>query len=202
MSASPDARLAEMPILTRVERERVLRTWNDSRVEFPGGSTIHDLFEAQVARTPDAEAIVWGTEALTYGELDRRANQLAHYLHSRDVGRGVLVGVCVPRSLEMVVSILAILKSGGSYVPLDPEYPRDRQAFMFRDSGATLVLTQAADADRLRDGGSGPRVLSLDEAAADIASESGRALQIGASADDLAYVIYTSGSTGHPNSPW
>jgi len=141
IAANPDRSISDLPLLTDAEQHQLLIEWNDTKADYPD-QCIHQLFEAQVERTPDAVAVVFGTERLTYHELNRRANQLAHYLRSLGVGPEVLVGICLERSLEMVVGLLGILKAGGAYVPLDPEYPKERLAFMLEDAQVSVLLTQ------------------------------------------------------------
>src|SRR5258708_23703598 len=147
--AHPDEKLANLSLLSEAEREKLLVEWNDTAAQFSNGTCVHELFEAQVARTPDAVAAEFQGKQLTYRELNARANQLAHYLGKQGVGPEVLVGVCVERSFEMLVSILAVLKAGAAYVPLDPTYPSERIAFMIEDAGLSLLLTQARVATRL-----------------------------------------------------
>jgi non-ribosomal peptide synthetase component F len=142
MVVDADRSISALELLTEAEREQLLVEWNDTRADYPEGLCIHELFEAQVERTPDAIAVVFEGEELTYGELNRRANRLAHYLRRLGVGPEVLVGICVERSLEMVVGLLGILKAGGAYVPLDPEYPRERLEFMLEDAQIPVLLTQ------------------------------------------------------------
>src|SRR5215213_10341855 len=142
MAAHSDARLSELLLLTESERRRVLVEWNDTRTEYPRDRCVHELFEERAQRTPDAVAVAFEDQRLTYRELDRRANQLAHHLRALGVGPEVLVGICVERSLEMVVGLLGILKAGGAYVPLDPAYPEERISFMLEDAKASVLLTQ------------------------------------------------------------
>ena len=146
-AANPDQRLSDLPLLTDAERQQLLVEWNQTAVAYPKDRCVHELFEEQVERTPDAMAVAFEDERLTYRQLNERANQLAHHLQELGVGPDTLVALCVERSLEMVVGLLGILKAGGAYVPLDPSYPSDRLAFMLRDSGALLLLTH----QRLRD---------------------------------------------------
>ena len=127
--ANPDQAISELPLLTEAEKHQLLIEWNDTKTDYPQDKCIHQLFEAQVEKTPDAIAVVFEDQQLTYRELNRRANQLAHYLQKLGVGPEVLVGICVERSIEMVVGLLGILKAGGAYVPLDPSYPRERLSF-------------------------------------------------------------------------
>ncbi|WP_143519625.1 AMP-binding protein, partial [Pseudomonas syringae] len=131
------------------EQQHVLREWNATAADFPGEACLHSLIEAQVCATPDAPALIFATEQLSYAQLNARANQLAHRLRESGVGPDVLVGICVERSLELVIGLLAIIKAGGAYVPLDPEYPEDRLAYMMQDSGIGLLLTQTALLERL-----------------------------------------------------
>ena len=142
---NPDAHLAELPMLDTPERQQVLVEWNSTATEYPQRS-LQELFEEQVERTPDAIAVEYDGRQISYGELNRRANQLAHCLRERGIGRDTMVGICVPRSIEMVVGILGIIKAGGAYVPLDPAYPLPRLELMLEDTQAAVVLTE----DRFR----------------------------------------------------
>jgi amino acid adenylation domain-containing protein len=192
----PDRHLSELPLLSEVERHKLLFEWNDTATEYPRQMCVHELFEEQVERTPGAVAVTFGDERLTYQELNQRANQLAHYLRGLRVGPEVLVGVCMRRSLEMVVGLLGILKAGGAYVPLDLDYPKERLAFMLDDSQTSVLLTQERLKEALPEHGA--RTVCLDEDWEEIAKERGENLDSGASSENLAYVIYTSGSTGRP----
>ena len=193
----PDQKLSALPLLTEEEQNQLLVEWNDTGVDHPSNQCIHQLFEKQVERTPDAVAVVYEDSQLSYGELNRRANQLAHYLMDLGVGPEVLVGMCMDRSLEMVVGILGILKAGGAYVPLDPEYPKDRLAFMVDDTQASVLLTQRHLLDRLPQRRA--RTVLLDEDMSDrIAQQEELNPRNQATLDNLAYVVYTSGSTGKP----
>ncbi|MBC8449436.1 MAG: amino acid adenylation domain-containing protein, partial [Chloroflexi bacterium] len=242
--ADPDQRLATLPILRPAERQQILFGWNATATAYPQDQCIHQLFEAQVARTPDAVAVHFppsgvapqpsvvavvapelnsgATEQLTYRQLNRRANQLAHYLRKLGIGPDTLVGLHVERSLEMVVGLLGILKAGGAYVPLDPSYPAQRLAFLLQDTQVSVVLTQAHLVQRLhaprttdhaprttrrpelvQGQHASPRVVCLDADWEAIAQESDEnvapELNSGATGPgNLAYVIYTSGSTGIP----
>ncbi|HEX2079653.1 MAG TPA: amino acid adenylation domain-containing protein, partial [Longimicrobium sp.] len=192
--ARPVAQLALMPA---DERIRVLQEWNRTEAEYPADSCIHELFQQQVERTPDATAVVYEGDRLIYAELNARANRLAHHLRSLGVGPDTRVAICVERSLETMVGLLAILKAGGGYVPLDPSYPAERLAYMLADSAPAAVLTQQALRDRVQD--AGVPVLELDAAAPAWASEAETNPARGALAPEhAAYVIYTSGSTGMP----
>ena len=184
------------PRLTEAERHRLLVEWNDTRTEYPRDRCIHELFEAQAERTPEAVAVVYEDRQLTYRELNRRANQLAHCLRIVGVGPEVLVGICVERSLEMVVGLLGILKAGGAYVPLDPAYPPERLAFMLDDSEVGIILSYGLPAAGLPRGKR--KVVALDRDSAAIAACSNANPNAGVAAHNLAYVMYTSGSTGRP----
>jgi amino acid adenylation domain-containing protein len=194
--ANPDQCLSKLPLLTAAETHQLFAEWNDKRTNYPKDSSLHHLFESQVERTPEATAVVFGTERLTYRELNRRANQLAHHLVSLGVGPDVLAGIFVERSLEMVVGLLGILKAGGAYVPLDPAYPSERIAFMLEDSEVAVLLTQRHLQETIPD--SRAKVVVLDADWHEIAKKEAKNPVHGNSADNLAYVIYTSGSTGKP----
>jgi len=194
--ANPEQRLEDLPLLTAAEQHQLLVEWNDTRADYPKDACIHQLFEAQVERTPDAVAMVFEREQLTYRELNCRANQLARYLRSLGVEPEVLVGICVERSLEMVVGLLGILKTGGAYVPLDPAYPQERLAFMLEDAQVPVLLTQQPLVGNLPD--CGARLVCLDTDWKAIARENQENLTGCVTDHSLAYVIYTSGSTGNP----
>ncbi len=194
--ADPDARLLELPLLDDEERCQVVDVWNRTSRSFPSDKCVHELFEAQVERTPDHLAVAFNGASLTYRELDARANQLAHALIARRVGAESRVGICVERSLEMVIGLLGILKAGGAYVPIDPSHPAQRRALVVNDAGASLVLTRQEDADTFADVDAG--VISLDAAWSVIARSSADAPLPCSGPGNLAYVIYTSGSTGRP----
>ncbi|SFW19223.1 non-ribosomal peptide synthetase [Pseudomonas sp. NFACC10-1] len=193
--ANAAQRIAEVPMLDVAERQQILHDWNATAADFPNEACLHSLIEAQVRATPDAPALVFATEQLSYVQLNARANQLAHRLRESGVGPDVLVGICVERSLELVIGLLAIIKAGGAYVPLDPDYPEDRLAYMMQDSGIGLLLTQTALLARLP-----VQVQSL------CLDQDGDWLEGYSTANpvnlshplNLAYVIYTSGSTGKP----
>ncbi|HEX8318640.1 amino acid adenylation domain-containing protein, partial [Longimicrobium sp.] len=197
LEEAPERPLESIEVLSQVERRQVLEVWNRTEAEYPAESCIHELFEAQVAGTPDVEAVAFEGERLTYAELNTRANRLAHHLRSVGVGPDARVAVCVERSAEMVVALLAVMKAGGSYVPLDPAQPAERLEYMLADSAPTSVLTQKQFRDRFEH--TGVPVLEIDagrpewadQPAADPAME-------GLTPAHLAYVIYTSGSTGRP----
>ncbi|MBD6620278.1 amino acid adenylation domain-containing protein [Komarekiella sp. 'clone 1'] len=194
--ANPKERISQLPLLTQAEQHQLLVEWNDTQAKYPADKCIHQLFEAQVQRTPNAVAVVYDNQQLTYQQLNTRANQLAHYLRSLGVGADVLVGVCIERSLEMVVGILGILKAGGAYVPLDPEYPQERLSFMLEDSQVKVLLTQQQLVESLPKHQA--RIICLDIDWEKIAQNNQSNPLNEATADNLAYVIYTSGSTGKP----
>jgi amino acid adenylation domain-containing protein len=197
MIEAPQQKLREMSLLSSAEREQILGEWNDTRVDYPSHLCVHELFEQQVEHSPDAPALIFEDQTLSYRELNERANQLAHHLRERGVGPEVLVAICLPRSIEMVVGLLAVLKAGGAYLPLDGEYPVERLSFMIEDAGVGLLITDSVMLERLTFE-SGPQVICLDAEREAINRESGENIESGVSADNLAYVIYTSGSTGQP----
>ncbi|MFC3573275.1 amino acid adenylation domain-containing protein, partial [Streptomyces yaanensis] len=192
--------LSAVGVLDAAELDQVLRQWNDTAVEVPS-ATLPGLFAAQVARTPDAPAVMFEGESVSYGELDTRANRLARYLSGLGVGAESVVGVCLPRGVDMVVALLAVLKAGGAYLPIDPELPAERIAFVLADAGAVCVLTVSEVAGVLPapEGVSVP-VVVLDEprVVAAVSSLSGGSVPVSLVSGQLAYVIYTSGSTGVP----
>jgi amino acid adenylation domain-containing protein len=191
----PGRRLSELPILTADEERRLLVDWNETS-GFYDRRCLHELFGDQAARTPDAVAVVDGADLITYSELDRRSNRLARELIRLGTGRGTLVGICLDRSIELVVALLGVLKSGAAYVPIEPTYPPQRQEFMLADAGAPVLLTQ----DRLL-GVIDPRgaaVVCMDRDRSVIEEHSGDPLTTEGDPEQLAYVIYTSGSTGQP----
>jgi amino acid adenylation domain-containing protein len=217
---SPQQRIADLPLLTAEEGHQLLVEWNDTATDYPKDKCIHQLFEEQVARTPDALAVVMAedpeerslrdweivsphlqspnlpiSQSLTYSELNARANQLARHLQSLGVGPETMVGLYLERSLNLIVGLLAILKAGGAYVPIDPAYPQERVAFILADTQAPVLLTQAALLDRVP--AHNAQLLLVDSQAVDDRAVDN--LSSGAQADSLAYVIYTSGSTGEPN---
>jgi amino acid adenylation domain-containing protein len=196
MVKGPERRVSELPMLADSERHQLLEEWNDTRTDYPESALIHELFEAQAVRTPQAVALEFGEERVSYGELNRRANQLARVLRKKGVGPDVLVGVFAERSFEMVVALLAILKAGGAYVPLDPSYPAERVTHMLEDARVPLVLAQPYLAGRLPAGAA--QVLELDPSWATYADEGSDDLDDVGTPGDLAYVIFTSGSTGRP----
>jgi amino acid adenylation domain-containing protein len=197
--ANPDARLSELPLLSESERHTVLVEWNETATNYPRHATIHELFERQAELTPDAPALIFNANRITYGELNVRANQVAQALRRLGAGPGSLVGVSMERSVEMIVSLLGILKAGGAYVSLDPTYPAERLALMIEDVQPAVLLAQKkfypAIATR---GGSGVKVLCVDDPAAGWQAESSANVSNQNGPEDLAYVSFTSGSTGRP----
>ncbi|AFZ30327.1 amino acid adenylation domain protein [Gloeocapsa sp. PCC 7428] len=193
--ANPEQRLSELPLLTADEQHQLLVGWNQTQVEYPQNQCIHQLFEAQVERTPDAVAVVFEDEQLTYHQLNQRANQLAHYLQKLGVGTEVLVGICVERSLEMIVGLLAILKAGGAYLPLDLNYPQERLAFMLQDAQVKILLTQAHLLEILPPHQA--KTICIDNWQI-IKNESQENINTLVLSINNAYILYTSGSTGQP----
>ena len=194
--AGAGRRVSKLRLLGEAERQQLLHEWNDTRSGLAGDLCIHEIFAGEARRRPEALALVAGASRLTYGELDRRANQLASFLRRLGVGAEARVGVCLERSAEMVVAVLGVLKAGGAYVPLDPSFPRERLALMLADAGVAVVLTSG---ELLADlPAAGARVVRLEDERESIDGESGEAPGAGAGAGSLAYVLYTSGSTGRP----
>ncbi|MBP5973106.1 amino acid adenylation domain-containing protein [Brasilonema sp. CT11] len=193
---NPLATVDELPLLSQAERHQLLVEWNDTATLGTTDKCIHQLFEQQVERTPDAVAVVFENQQLTYKQLNRRANQLAHHLQTLGVGAEVLVGICVERSIEMVVGLLGILKAGGAYVPIDPTYPLERLSYMLADSGVEVLLTQQSLLKSLPPHTA--QVVCLDTQWQLIAAEPDTNLEPEVQPDNLLYVIYTSGSTGLP----
>jgi amino acid adenylation domain-containing protein len=196
MIASPQRRVADLPLLSEAERHQVLVEWNDTRTDYPRGKCIHELFEEQAARTPDAVAVEYEGRRLTYGELSARANQVARYLARHGVGPDVLVALFVERSLEMLVGIVGILKAGGAYVPIDPAYPKERLGYILEESKSPVVLTQESLVDGLPSFAG--HSICLDADWAEIVCEPEENLVTHVRSEHLAYVLFTSGSTGRP----
>lgn len=195
IAANPEQKLSALPLLTTGERQQILVDWNRTERAYPREHCLHELFEAQAKKTPDDAAVVFEDEHLTWRELNQQADQLAAHLQTLGVGPDVLAGICVERSLEMVVGLLGILKAGGAYVPLDPAYPRERLEWMISDSRMPVLLTQTHLLTQLPEHSA--HVVCLD--ALDLpATEQPRTKEKKVKPDNLAYVIYTSGSTGKP----
>ncbi|NJP19916.1 MAG: amino acid adenylation domain-containing protein [Hydrococcus sp. CRU_1_1] len=196
--ANPEAKLSELSLLSETEKQQILVEWNNTQVDYAQDLCIHQLFEKQVERTPDSIAVVFENLHLTYRELNNRANQLAHYLQNLGIKPDVIAGICIERSLEMVIAILAILKAGGAYLPLDPTYPNERLAFMMADAQVSVLLTQSHLIETLPSQ-QDTHVICLDRDAiilTDRQSYKNPVSEVNIS--NLAYVIYTSGSTGTP----
>ena len=193
--ANPEQQIAQLPLLTANEQHQLLM-WNQTHAEYSLDKCIHELFEEQVEKTPDAVAVVFADQQLTYQELNTKVNQLAQHLQKLGVSPDILVGICVERSLEMVVGLLGILKAGGAYVPLDPAYPSERLVFMLSDAGVSVLLTQKHLQDVLPQ--TSAQIVCLDQNWDTIAQHSNDNPNTTVQPDNLAYVIYTSGSTGQP----
>ena len=196
----PDQPIATLPIMTEPERRQILFEWNDTAADYPKDKCIHELFEEQVERTPDAIALEYQDKRITYRELNRKANQLAHYLIRLGISPEKLVGICVERSIEMVVGLMGILKANGAYVPLDPSYPKERLRFMLEDGDISVLITQEnllhlTQNSTLRAQNCD---VCLDRDWSLIAQESDNNPKSGIESHNLGYVIYTSGSTGQP----
>jgi amino acid adenylation domain-containing protein len=193
---NPQQPVSLLPLLTQREQHQLLVEWNNTKAEYPSNKCIHQLFEEQVERTPDAVAVVFEGQQLTYNELNCRANQLAHYLQSLGVKPDKLVGICVERSLEMIVGLLGILKASGAYVPLDPDYPIERIIFMLEDAAVKVLLTQQKLINKLPEHQAQLICLDADWELISQFSQDNPITDV--QATNLAYVIYTSGSTGQP----
>jgi amino acid adenylation domain-containing protein len=194
--ANPQQPVSKIPLLTEAEQHRLLVEWNNTKVDYPQPKSIHQLLEAQVELTPNAVAVVFQDSEITYQELNTQANQLAYHLQAMGVKPEVLVGICVERSIEMVVGLLAILKAGGAYVPLDPTYPQERLEFMLSDSQVSVLLTQEKLIAQLPEHNA--HLVCLDTNTEIINTNSQENLVNEVTPENLAYVIYTSGSTGIP----
>lgn len=196
IAQSPEKKISEYSLLSSEEVEKVTRTWNQTTIDYPDDKLASELFEAQVAATPRSIALVFESQKLTYSELNARANQLAHFLQKQGVGSESIVGVCVEKSIEMVVGLLGVLKAGGAYLPMDPNYPKERLDYMIQDSGTRVILTQDHLLGVLPKNDA--KTICLDSQWDLIRNESGENLEIHMDPMNLAYVIYTSGSTGRP----
>jgi amino acid adenylation domain-containing protein len=189
---NPDQRISELPLLTASETQKILVDWNQTQVEFQSSKTFHQLFEAQVEKTPNAIALIFEDQQITYQKLNQKSNQLAHYLIEKGVKPEVIVGICVERSPLMIIGLLGILKAGGAYLPLDPNYPPERLAYMLADSQIPILLTE----EILNSGGLGSVYLDKDWETISQYSIENPPCQV--KPENLAYLIYTSGSTGTP----
>lgn len=193
---NPAQKISRLPLLSESERRKTLVTWNDTKADYPKDKCIHHLFEEQAKRTPDAVALVCQDKQSTYKELNESANRLGRYLQKLGVGPETLVGICMERSINIIVGLIGILKAGGAYVPLDPEYPEDRLAYMLEDAKVPVLLTERALLDSLPAHDS--KVVCLDSERRTIGEEKKTNVSGDVTFDNLAYVIYTSGSTGKP----
>jgi amino acid adenylation domain-containing protein len=196
MAVNLDQRVRDLPLLTDAEQQLLLVEWNETTVDYNRNTCIHQLFEAQTARTPNRPAMCFEDRWLTYRELNARANQVGHYLRKAGVHPGVKVGICMERSLDMAIALWGILKAGGAYVPLDPKYPKERLGFIVGDAGIEVLLTQERLAEMFADHQAA--AICLDTAWPRISQEPDNNPDIQVSSEDLAYLIYTSGSTGKP----
>src|ERR1051326_6564941 len=194
--AEPQVRVCELEVVSPAEREQLLKQWNETAAAYSLDHCVQQLFEQRAAEMPEALALVYEDEQLSYGELNRRANQVAHYLRRLGVGAEVPGGLCLERSLAMMVGVLGILKAGAAYLPLEPSYPGARLSFMLADAGAPVLLTQSHLCERL--GEVAAQVVCLDGEWEEIGKESGANPEVRVAAEQLAYLIYTSGSTGNP----
>ncbi|MGD1807088.1 amino acid adenylation domain-containing protein [Dapis sp. BLCC M126] len=194
--ANPEQPITKIPLLKEAERNQLLVEWNDTAVEYPSDKCIHQLFEEQVEKNPDAVAVVFEQEQLTYQQLNAKANQLARYLQSLGVKPETLVGISIDRSLEMVIGLLGILKAGGAYVPIDPSYPPERLSYMLEDSALPVLLTSGSVMELLPEHSA--QAICLDSNWDAIATQSIENIVSGVTPENLAYTIYTSGSTGKP----
>ena len=199
MLAAPERPISEVKILSETERQHILFTWNNTAKNFPREKSVHRLFEEQAARTPDAQAVVFGDQRLSYAELNRKANQLAWHLNHLGVERGTFVGLCMERTQEMVIAMLAILKADSAYVPLDPTYPSERLAFMIQDSGLKIIVSMGNWVKKL------PveelkclNIVLMDKQVEEITNCNPENLPLDTEPQEIAYIIYTSGSTGIP----
>ena len=196
--AEPEQRISELALLTDEERRQLLIGWNETQRDYPKERCIHRLFEDQARRAPDAVAVVFEKQKLSYRELNARANQLACYLQGLGVGPEILVGICLERSVEMIVGLLGILKAGGAYVPLDAEYPKERLSFMVEDAGVSVVLVDKKTRARLAEFGTPIVCVDVEAEREAIAREPSENLRLETTPESAAYIIYTSGSTGRP----
>jgi aspartate racemase len=196
IALNPDARIAGLPLMTPAEQQRILVDWNTTTTPYPRERGIHELFEEQAVQRPDSVALIFNNREMTYEELNRRANRLAHYLRKQGLGPDVIVGLAMDRSLEMIVGLLGILKAGGAYLPLDPSYPHERLLFMIQQTNVRIILSQKHVMTSLPE--SAARLIALDDDRAELDSEDDDNPARLSEPENLAYVMYTSGSTGRP----
>jgi amino acid adenylation domain-containing protein len=196
IAANPNQPVSQLELMTRQERHQVVVEWNQAKSDYPRDMCLHEVFEQQAERTPEAVAVIFQDWQISYAELNQQANQLAHYLQSKAVGPEVRVGVCVERGIEMIVTVMGVLKAGGAYVPLDADYPKQRLSYMAEDAGVRVIVTQQSISDMLEEHRC--EVVLIDTHWEQIAAQSRQNAESGVRAGNLAYVIYTSGSTGQP----
>ena len=193
---NPQIQINQIPLLTAAEKQQILTAWNQTEIAYPEEKCIHQLFEKQVEKTPNAIAVIYENQQLTYRELNQKANQLANYLKTLGIKPETLVGICIERSLEMVIGLLGILKAGGAYVPIDPNYPAERIAYMLSDANVPILLSQKSLLSSLAENQT--QIISLDQDWEIINQQNQENPESGVKAENLAYIIYTSGSTGKP----
>ncbi|MEL4895302.1 non-ribosomal peptide synthetase [Crocosphaera sp. Alani8] len=193
---NPEQPIYHLPLLTEAEKHQILVEWNDTKTDYPQNKCVHQLFEEQAKKTPNAIALVFQEQQLTYGELNQKANQLAHYLQTLGVKLETKVGICVERSLDMIIGLLGILKAGGAYVPLDPAYPTERFNYILNDTQISILVTQQHLLEKIPQGIT--NIICLDRDQQLIAREDQTNCFVTIKPKNLAYVIYTSGSTGKP----
>jgi amino acid adenylation domain-containing protein len=197
IAADPGARIADLQMLSKAERQTILVEWNQTVAEYPQETCLHHLFEQRAQRSPNAVAVVLGAEEITYRALNEKANRLANYLRKRGIDTESLIGIYLERSIDMVVALLAVLKAGGSYVPLDPAYPPERIGFILEDAGVAVLMSESTLLGALAPEHKN-NAIALDAFATEIAKESQQAPVVNMKSENLAYVLYTSGSTGKP----
>ena len=198
LEKGPGRLVDQLEVLPQSESQKVLYEWNDTGAEYPRDRCVHELFEEQVEKTPEAVAVVFEEESVSYGELNRRANRLAHHLRSLGVKPDDRVAICLERSAEMIVALLGVLKAGGAYVPLDPGYPEERLRFMLEDSAPAALLTEAGLKGLFAGLTRSIAVIDVKDTALWAGEPERNPERAGLTAEHLAYVIYTSGSTGMP----
>jgi amino acid adenylation domain-containing protein len=193
--ANPEQRVSDVAILSAIEKQQLLMDWNDTKIEY-STECFHQLVEERVRKTPDAIALIFNEQQLTYNELNIRSNQLAHHLQKLGIVPDRLVGICIDRSLETIVAILGILKAGGAYLPLDPSLPQERLNFMLTDAQVSVIITRSIEFDRFKN--FSQQIIDIDRDSTTIRQYSSKNITNCVTLDNLAYVIYTSGSTGQP----
>ncbi|TAE53210.1 MAG: amino acid adenylation domain-containing protein, partial [Nostocales cyanobacterium] len=192
----PQTEIKELPILTTSEKQQLLIEWNNTQTEYPVDKCIHQIFELQAEKTPDTTAVIYGNQKLTYRELNQKANQLAHQLISLGVKTESVIGIALERSVEMVIGLLGILKTGNAYVPLDPEYPQERLTAIIEDAEIEIIITNSKTVKNLPENQA--EIICYDQEIATIEKQKKSNPKTQITAENLAYVIYTSGSTGKP----